>query len=652
VRYAIPAIIATLAMIDINTVAAASATFSIFSGAGISGSLPAGLPLGNRLRNDVLHLCHAAAQQVAGHLVAAADLDELLGSAWKLEVVIGRVRGTIGDAALDCLRALDLVLPNEAHLLAAVHLAHGGLHVSLNFDEGIELACDLLAGARPLPPGTAAELVAALPAWRALVPAGSFPAAGVVTLASEDEFRAWDRDGRPAALLKLHGSLRTTPAGVRLVDPVVVDELELAQLSPPRRAALAALAQRRRVLVTGYAGEDIDVHAPLLDALAATATRFTWSTVSMRPGSPVPGDVTARGGQLRLGRPGGLATMALRDRLGLPATEPPWPELPAPGPSYADRFAAWAARLRATSRPEDLAEAYAWMLADAGQYDRAYRLLRALASTRRHAGRPGGGRRGTPRLRNRLADVEYDRNAPGDKPRARRRWLGVALTPHAGTSLRGYALVRIGETYRQAAFRGPLLLRPPALAAAALGPAVALMVSRWGRRDVIVAARAYSALAHLGLQVLEAAPSLWRRWAQPAASWLAGIAASWCARALLLGPGGNRQAFVSQQQAELTLLGAIYRRQPPPPTTALDLAGLRESYRNGGDLRGVANTTAALAVAALAAGDWQQAEQLLVAAEQAYAASRPGQAPDPAGVALVARRRRILRHLARHPTQP
>src|SRR6266511_1884270 len=104
-------------MIDTSTVAAAAATFTIFSGAGISGSPPAGLPLGNGLRNDVLRLCHAAAHQVAGHLVAAADLDELLGAAWKLEVVIGRLRGTIGDAALDCLRALDLVLPNEAHLL-------------------------------------------------------------------------------------------------------------------------------------------------------------------------------------------------------------------------------------------------------------------------------------------------------------------------------------------------------------------------------------------------------------------------------------------------------------------------------------------------------------------------------------------------------
>jgi hypothetical protein len=628
-------------------VAARAAALAVVTGAGISGADPAGLPLGNQLRNDVLRGCHAAARRVAGHLVSDADLDELLRSSWKLEVVIGRIAGTVGDIAIDCLRALDLVLPNEAHMLAAVHLAHGGLHVTLNFDEGIELAHDLLIGMRPLPSDTPAALVAALPAWRALLP--SAPARCRV-VASEQEFLAWRQDGCPPALLKVHGSLRTTSAGLQLVDPVVVDELELAQLSPPRRAALAAVARTSRVLVTGYAGEDIDVYAPLLDELDATA--FSWVSVGFRVGSPVPGDVTARFGQLHQGVPDGLATTALRAHLGLSAEYPPWPELPVQGPGYSTRLASWAARLHVSTRPEDLAEAYAWMLADAGDYARAYRLLRYLVDEA--PSRSGHQLAGRPRLRllSRLADVEYDRNAPGDKPRARQRWLRVALAPAAGLPLRGYALLRLGETYRQVAFRGPVLLRPLALAAAAAAPTLALVVSGRGSRGAVTAARAYSALVGLGLRMLEVAPGVEYRWPRGGLILIARIVTGWGEQALRLGPGGNRQAFVLQQHAEINLLAAIYRGKPPTPHLVQKLSLLRDSYRNGGDLRGVANTTAALALAEVAAGNHRQAEQLLLDAEQAYADARPGQPPDPSGIALVTRRRHLLQRLAGASTRP
>jgi hypothetical protein len=578
--------------------------------------------------------------RVADHLVTDADLDELLRSSWKLEVVVGRVAATVGDVAVDCLQALDLVLPNEAHLLAALHLAHGGLHVTLNFDEGTELAHGLLTGLRSQPSGTPAELVAALPAWQALLPTRPASCRVVVT---EDEFLAWQQDGCPPALLKLHGSLRTTSTGVQLVAPVVIDELELAQLSSPRRAALAVLARTGRVLVTGYAGEDLDVYALLLDQL--DSTDFTWASVGFRADSPVPGDVTARGGHLHEGVPGGLATTALRAHLGLPAGDPPWPEASAPGPDYATRLASWVARLQASTRPEDLTEAYAWMLADAGEYPRAYRLLRFLVDQAAgHDGRHAG-RRAPLRLLNRLADVEYDRNAPGDKPRARQRWLRMALSPAAGVTLRGYAWLRVGETYRQAAFRGPVLFRPLALVAAAAGPALALIVTRRGRRDAASAARAYSALVGLGQRMLEVAPGVRYRWPLTTLVRLAAVVAGWGEQALRLGPGGNRQAFVRQQYAEVNLLAAIYRRQPPAPQIAQQLELLRDSYRNGGDLRGVANTTAALALAAFAAGDRRQAEQLLLDAEHAYADARPRQPPDPSGMALVARRRNLLRRL-------
>ncbi len=37
-------------------------------------------------------------------------------------------------------------MPNEAQMLAALHLVLGGTHVTLNFDIGIELAYELLTG--------------------------------------------------------------------------------------------------------------------------------------------------------------------------------------------------------------------------------------------------------------------------------------------------------------------------------------------------------------------------------------------------------------------------------------------------------------------------------------------------------------------------
>jgi hypothetical protein len=64
--------------------------------------------------------------------------------------------GTLGEDALQCLLALRVEVPNEAHLLAALHLIRGGMHVTLNFDVGIELAYELLTGR--------AALLAAAPA--------------------------------------------------------------------------------------------------------------------------------------------------------------------------------------------------------------------------------------------------------------------------------------------------------------------------------------------------------------------------------------------------------------------------------------------------------------------------------------------------------
>jgi len=185
-----------------------------------------------------------------------------------------------------------------------------------------------------------------------------------------------------------------------------------------------------------------------------------------------------------------------------------------------------------------------------------------------------------------------------------------------------------------------VIVRPLALAAAAAGPTLALIVTGCGQRDAVTAARAYSALVGVGLRILEVAPGVEHPWLRAGLIQLARIVAGWGEQASRLGPGGNRQAFVLQQHAEVNLLAAIYRGQPPAPNLAQQLQSLRDSYRNGGDFRGVANTTAALALAAFAAGDRRQAEQLLLDAEQASADARPDNSPtrpglpwSPAGVA-------------------
>lgn len=66
---------------------------------------------------------HAAARESLATEVTDGQLAELLASGRKLEVVLARLSGAAGMEAADCLLALRLQVPNEAHLLAALHLA-------------------------------------------------------------------------------------------------------------------------------------------------------------------------------------------------------------------------------------------------------------------------------------------------------------------------------------------------------------------------------------------------------------------------------------------------------------------------------------------------------------------------------------------------
>ncbi|HYS35095.1 MAG TPA: SIR2 family protein, partial [Pseudonocardiaceae bacterium] len=358
------------------TEAVTGSRIAVFSGAGISGEAPASLPRGFALRDDVLRHMHTAARAVAPDLVTAAALDALVASPRKLEVVLGRLWGTIGADALRCLLALRVEVRNEAHLLAALHLALGGTHVSLNFDVGIELAYGLLTGRGTLPATAPDEYRAALPAWRALVPRDTPPLRVVV---AHDEFARWAATGGRPALLKIHGSLTADQRD--LVDVVVVDIEELGQLSDGRRAAIDSLRTADRLLITGYSGTDPDVYEPLL--AAAERPTSTWCCYQLDTRSPVHDDTAAHGIEMRLGAPDGLAVTALRDLLGH-LDVPGWPALPVPGPTYRERFDEWADWLRSRHTAQAVAKAWAWLVADLGDLDTAVAILRRLVSDGDH----------------------------------------------------------------------------------------------------------------------------------------------------------------------------------------------------------------------------------------------------------------------------
>jgi hypothetical protein len=342
---------------------------AVFSGAGISGEAPASLPRGFRLRDDLLRLMHAEARSSLETAVTDEQLAELLASGRKLEVVLARLSGATGAEAADCLLSLQLRVPNEAHLLAALHLAHGGIHVTLNFDVGIEVAYELLTGrvASPLPK----PYEAALAYWQTLAPSH---APGLRVVASHAEFDDWLAAGMPPALLKVHGSLSHDQK--HLVDVVVLDIDELGQLTRARRAAVDSLSSAKRLLVTGYSGADPDVYEPLLSAMQAPLS--TWCCYSLPPRSPVPEDLRSRQIALLTGAPAGLAVTALRDLLDLPGA-PLWPQQQLAGPGYQERFDQWAHMVRARHCSAKLAIAWAWLLADGGDLDTAERMLGELA---------------------------------------------------------------------------------------------------------------------------------------------------------------------------------------------------------------------------------------------------------------------------------
>jgi len=595
---------------------------AVFSGAGISGEAPASLPRGFGLRDDLLKLMHAVAGQSLGDQVTAGQLADLVGSGRKLEVVLARLSGAAGTDAADCLLALRLSVPNEAHMLAALHLALGGTHVTVNFDVGIELAYAVLTGeaaADALPE----PYRSAVAGWQALVPA-DVPALRVV--ASHRHFDVWAAGDKGPALLKVHGSLSRDQR--HLADVVVLDIDELGQLTPSRRAAIDSLVSAKRLLITGYSGADPDIYRPLL--VAASASASSWCCYSLPDGSPVPQDLHARRIGLKTGTPAGLAVSALRDLLGLTGA-PSWPQQELPGPGYRERFDKWAQQFAAGRPADKISVAWAWLLADGGDLDTAERMLRELAS--REWADAG--------TRLRYAEVLYTRAHGDDRARAEALYRQIAADKQADTGTRLMCRLRTGDISRGRVIRdGQLAITH--LARAYTQPLQVLLATRAGRRESEAAADAYRALQHTTLRILERAAAIVPRWCWPMLAQLCRSAQRLGGPAERLAANGNRRSLIRQHRLLLSAYACLLSGQPPPPGLQEDLESLRDAYRSADDLPGSGNLTATLAVVAAARRDLPHARRLIEEARTDYAAGRPGHQPIASGEALLAAIQRIL----------
>jgi hypothetical protein len=596
---------------------------AVFTGAGISGDAPASLPRGFGLRDDVLSVMHDAAREAVPSLVSDAQLDALRRGPYKLEVVLGRLWGTVGTDALRCLLALRLDLPNEAHLLCALHLLQGGTHVTLNFDVGIELAHDLLTGRAAVPADAPGEYRAALPAWQALVPPGPSP---LEVVASHDAFATWVGRGRPPALLKIHGGLSADQRD--LVDVVVVDIEELGQLLPARRAAIDVLGRFDHVLITGYSGSDPDVYEPLLASVRSG--QADWCCYSLPASSPVAAEAAAHGITVKLGPPDGLAVTALRGLLG--GSVPPWPSSGLPGEDYRRRFERWAGWLRGRHPADLIAQSWAWLLSDLGDLDAAEGILAHITRTRSD---------NAALLRH--AEILYNRAKGTDRDRAAVLFRTVRDASPRDSETRYHCMLRLGGIARGNAIRhahGPRVLAD--LAQAYGQPVRVLVATRGGRGHPEAGGDAYRALQQTSLRVLEQLAA-----SSPRLFWpLLGLACRGVSvlggRAERLVANGNRLALIRHHRMHLLALAALLRKRTPGGGLTTRVRSLRLTYENADDLPGAGNCTVTLAVLAAADRDPARARALLAEAREQYSAGRPDGLPLPSGAALLAVIARLL----------
>ena len=554
----------------------------LFTGAGISSGPPARLPLGPTFHGLLRQACETKARTFAPDVVDDRVLAALRRGNWNL---LARIENTLPGAGQGALRAMRVELPNEEHLLAAIHLARGGYHVTVNFDDGVELAYGLLAGRRSLSPEFPESSEAVL-AWRRWFPA-SAPELGVAF--RPDQFATRHYRSRPL-LVKLHGSLGDSPDGVALSLPVITDEPDIVDLGIARGAALDELARHPFVLVTGFSGGEPASTSPVMRCLGRTS--FAWVAPEVRRG------VRAAVSCLDPSQPEiGLAAATFRSVLAV--NPPSWPADPK-GTPFKVRFNAWLDALPATVG----AEVVAWSLTDAGHAEEAVELLDRVARA--------GGRT---RTRLRLADALARRSGPGDGKVARR--LLVRLLVSADPDVRRAASLRLAghlEDRRQSRIATVAGL-PAKLTVAGLAAAAAFG-SAPRARTRSTAVRASSALLllerelaetrgveRLGTPALNTATRTLRE-VRGALSDSAGE------------PSGRHRVQLRRQAVELRAIAATIRARPLPTSTLDELDELADLYVHLSDQRGQADTVATRALVLATRGARASARATLSKAER------------------------------------
>jgi hypothetical protein len=538
-----------------------------FTGAGLSYPPPASLPLARPFHYLVDRACYTAAARVAPGLLGEDAFEAVLAGPWNL---LARLESTSPGAGAGALACMRVDLPNEGHLLAAFHLARGGLHVTVNVDDGIERAYALLSGAEE-PPEEGGACRDVLDSWRRCFPRDA-PALRV--LSAPEPFDAAALAARPV-LVKLHGTLGRSRDGVVLPLGSVLADADVTDLGLARTAAIEALAAEAFVVVTGYSGSDLASYAAIVERLEAG--RFSWAAPGVRR------EVRLRLRAIDPRQP--VATKpedVLRRHL---AVALPWPSSRTRGRGFEERFAAWSAALA----PEVAAEAFAWALSDAGRHPEAVLLLERLATAT-------GERRTTLRL----ADAIAARGEAGDAAAAAR--IFRRATWGAQPEVRAYSLVRWAECRADA---GGGAIAGAALASTARGR------RQPGGRVLGATALLGIVLSRLERNVTRAATSRSRRLALRAVTAAASRYAAGALARSAHAPTGRRRALLQRQWVELETIAALLVGRPAPIETLRSLRLLSETFAHLEDRAGRADTLTTQALVLLSRSEAARARHAL-----------------------------------------
>lgn len=548
---------------------------AVLTGAGISRGFPAHLPLGDEFHDALLSGCFQAAKSISSGAV---------GRDGRRAPVIGGRRNILGciedcleagtvETVLDCMRVR---LPSEEHLLCAMLAARGVLQLTVNFDNGIELAYRLLTRQVDLPAGVPTDYREALARWRAAMP----PAPALRVVATPGELASRDFRYRPL-LVKLRGSVDVGTDGTVVPLRPTMEDLECTLLDDDRRLALHEATTNGRLLITGYSGRDLDVFETLESLLRPGG--FDWVTPELDKA------IATRLRKVDPGQPRrGTARHALRAELG---DLPEWPSSPIIGADFTQRFVTWwqsVPRLAA-------AEAYARILSEAGHHDQAVVTLRAVVAGT--VGWPA-----TARVRLRLGDALARRAGRGDTAEATALYVSVACGRRTPGAARAYAITRWTESRAGTAPSFAMLLT------AVLAGTTALLVARAdrGRRRVgvrVLIGMGRIALQHVEAQLRRSLSTDGRRTATPVVARAADRILGWAGRRSARAGTATRQSDLDLLRLRAEFVLALLRGTPPAPGSSTRLDATERAYAHRGNRAGVVEAKLTRALFLLASRD-------------------------------------------------